>query len=161
MPVQLICKSCSLPKPPNLRLKGSQHYCGDPKCQRARKREWQKQKMATDAHYREHHLAAHKRWCKRRPLHCYQAQYRQTHPHYVEKNRDQQRRRNQQRRKQAVAARVEPIVKMDALADIKSGTYLLTPYAADASPKIVKMGAYLVQLQFLQPDARPLPAPRL
>jgi hypothetical protein len=46
---------------------------------------------------------------------------------------------------------------MDALAGIKSGTYLLTPYA---SPQIVKMDACLVQLLLLQPDERPLPSPR-
>lgn len=161
MPVKLICKCCGLPKQPNLRLKGVQQYCGDPNCQRARKQAWQKEKMTTDAHYREQHLAAQKRWRKRRPLHRYQAQYRQTHPHYVENNRERQRLRNQQRRKQVAiaAAQVEPIVKMDALADIKSGTYVLTPYAGSASPKIVKMDACLVQLLLLQPDGRPLLAP--
>jgi len=41
--------------------------------------------MATEAHYREQHRAAQQRWCKRRPLHRYQAQYRQSHPDYVEK----------------------------------------------------------------------------
>lgn len=154
MPLKLICKSCGLHKPPNLRLKGIQLYCGDAKCQRVRKRAWQKEKIATDAHYREQHLASQKRWRKQRPLHRYQAQYRQTHLPYVEKNREQQRRRNQQRRKSAAAnaAQGELIVKMDALADIKSGTYLLTPYA---SPMIVKMDACLVQLQLLQPDDRP------
>ena len=159
MPVKFICKGCGLPTPPNLRLKDRQHYCGDPECQQARKRAWQKEKMATDSHYREHHRAAHQRWCKRRPLHRYQAQYRQTHPRYVEKNRERQRIRNQQRRKQAAAnaARIELIVKMDALAGIKSGTYLLTPYA---SPQIVKMDACLVQLLLLQPDERPLLSPR-
>jgi hypothetical protein len=159
MPVKFICKGCGLPTRTNFRLKGSQHYCGDPKCQRARKRAWQKEKIAADAPYREQHLAAQRRWRKHRPVHRYQAQYRQTHPDYVEKNRERQKIRNERRRKLAAGpAPGELIVKMDTLADIKSGTYVLTPYA---SPKIVKMDAFLVELQLLQADDRPSQAPRL
>jgi len=154
MSAKFICKSCELEKEPNRCLKGIQQYCRDPECQRVRKRAWQKKKLATDAQYREEHCTAQKRWCKQRPLHRYQAHYRQTHPKYVERNRDRQRWRNAKRRQRA--ATVEPIVKMDAPSNIKSGTYLLTPYApVDASPKIVKMDAFVVQLQLLPRDNRP------
>jgi hypothetical protein len=155
MAAKFICKSCELEKEPNPRLKGIQQYCRNPKCQRVRKRAWQKEKMATDAQYRENHLTAQKRWCKQRPLHRYQTHYRQMHPKYVEKNRDRQRGRNAKRRQQAATATVpaELIVKMDASSNIKSGTYLLTPYIPlDASSKIVKMDALVVQLQLLQHD---------
>ncbi len=154
-----ICKSCEQPRELNLRLKGIQQYCRDPKCQRVRKRAWQKEKMKTDAQYREKHLVAQKRWCKQRPLHRYQAQYRQNHPKYVEKNREQQKIRNAKWRSPA-AIPGEPIVKMDASSKIKSGTYLLTPCAQMNAPsKIVKMDAFVVQLQLLQPDHRQLLAP--
>lgn len=162
MPAKFICKSCELEKEPNRCLKGIQQYCHDLKCQRVRKRVWQKEKMASDAPYREKHFIAQKRWCKQRPLHRYQAQYRYAHPKYVEKNRERQRRRNAKRRQRAATASVpaEPIVKMDAPSNIKSGTYLLTPYASmDASPKIVKMDAFVVQLQLLPHDDRQRLAP--
>lgn len=154
MQTTFICKSCGLHRPRNLRLKGSQLYCGAAACQRERKRAWQKEKMATDPRYREPHLRAQKRWRRRRPAHRYQAQYRQSHSRYVEKNREQQRRRNDHRRKPTATdtAPDQLIVKMDALADIKSGTYLLTPYV---STKIVKMDAFVVQLQLLQAIGRP------
>ena len=157
MSAKFICKSCELEKEPNRCLKGIQQYCRDPKCQRVRKRAWQKEKMTTDTQYREKHRSAQKRWCKQRPLHRYQARYRQTHPKYVETNRDRQRSRNAKRRQQATTATLpaELIVKMDAPSNIKSGTYLLTPYAPlDASPKIVKMDAFVVQLQLLPHDGR-------
>jgi hypothetical protein len=151
MHLTFICKGCGLEKPANLHLKGTQQYCGDPHCQRARKRTWQKEKMATDAQYREKHFAAQKKWCKHYPLDRYQHQYRQSHPKYVEKNRQRQRIRNQKRQTRAQSAPNDMIVKMDASSAIKSGIYLLTPYTVmDASPKIVKMDALLVQLQLLQ-----------
>ena len=162
MPAKFVCKSCELEKESNPCLKGIQQYCPDPKCQRVRKRAWQKEKMATDAQYRENHLTAQKRWRRQRPLHRYQAHYRQTHPKYVEKNRDRQRGRNAKRRQQVATATVpaEPIVKMDAPSNIKSGTYLLTPYAAlDASPKIVKMDTFVVQRELLQHNDRQKLAP--
>jgi len=152
MSATFICKSCEQQRELNLRLKGIQQYCRDSKCQRARKRAWQKEKMATEAQYREKHRAAQHRWCKQKPLDRYQAQYRQSHPKYVEQNRGRQKIRNAKRRQPAATASVpaEPIVKMDASSKIKSGTYLLTPYAVDASPtKIVKMDACVVQLQLL------------
>jgi hypothetical protein len=150
-----ICKACGLEKPANPHLKGTQQYCRDQKCQRARKRAWQKQKMATDPQYREKHVVAHKHWCKQYPLHRYQYQYRQNHPKYVEKNRERQKIRNQQRRKWVESAPNDLIVKMDAPPTLKSGTYLLTPYTMDASPKIVKMDTLLVQLQLLHQDDQP------
>jgi hypothetical protein len=152
MPVQFTCDGCGLIKPINIRLKGNQDYCGDPECQRKRKRLWQKKKMAGDPRYRQKHQASQTRWLERRPAHRYQAEYRKTHPQYVENNRVQQRGRNRKRKKPAAIAdtrRGELIVKMDASTVIKSGTYLLTRCTPK---KIVKMDAYLVQLQFLQGD---------
>lgn len=159
---KLMCKNGGHEVDANPRLKGNQQYCGDPRCQRARKRAWQKEKMATDPQYREKHFAAQKRWCKQRPLHRYQQQYRQRHPEYVEKNREKQHRRNVKRQKQTSVTQADMIVKMDASSKIKSGIYLLAPYAMDASsPKIVKMDAFVVQLQLLHQDDQRLLAQTL
>jgi hypothetical protein len=157
MQTTLICKNCRREVPANPHLKGNQQYCGDSECQRVRECAWQKAKMTTDSQYREKHRLSHHRWCQQYPLHRYQDQYRQSHSKYVEKNRELQKTRNQKRRKRPEAAQGDLIVKMDASPIIKSGTYLLTPYALDASSqKIVKMDAFVVQLQLLQQDDRQL-----
>lgn len=162
MSTTFTCKNCKQQRELNLRLKGLQQYCNASKCQRARKRAWQKEKMATDTQYGQKHRAAQHQWCKQKPLDRYQAQYRQSHPKYVKNNRERQKIRNAKRRQLAAAASApaELIVKMDASSKIESGTYLLTPYAMDAFPKIVKMDALLVQLQLLQQADRQLLARR-
>jgi len=147
-----ICDGCHLEKPANPRLKGNQKYCEDPKCQRLRKRVWQKQALASDTIYRTKQSAGLTKWRQERPLDRYQKQYRENHPKYVEKNREKQKIRNQQRRHQAA----EKIVKMDALPNplIISGIYMMTPCEMDASGMIVKMDAFLVELKAFQGDSR-------
>ena len=152
----ITCKNCGHEVPANFRLKGNQQYCRDPKCQRIRKRAWQKAQMATDKKYRAKQIACLQRWRKRRPLHQYQKLYRDSHPQYVEKNREKQRHRNDQRRQRVQLTPLEKIVKMDAFPNqpIKSGLYWLTPSSAmDASQKIVKMDALLVELKAFHGDS--------
>lgn len=76
------------------------------------------------------------------------SQYRQGHPDYIAKNRDQQKFRNQKRR---MEQQQQKIVKMDALVKQleKSDIYLMIPYQVDASQKIVKMDTLLVQLKVI------------
>jgi hypothetical protein len=145
------CKNCGQEKPANIRLKGTQKYCGAVECQRARKAAWQKEKMAKDADYRASQHECVKQWREKRPPHQYQKQYRQDHPEYVSDNRNKQRIRNQKRRAQTTH---EKIVKMDALQKQleKSEIYIMTPYKMDTSKKIVKMDTLLVQLQAFQGD---------
>jgi hypothetical protein len=143
------CRNCGKTKPANPHLKGAQEYCNDAECQKVRKRLWQKEKMAKDAAYRARQKKCVADWRKNRPQHQYQKHYRETHPEYVEKNRQQQRVRNQKRRKiSAESADIKKIVKMDALEmqTIKSGTYMLTPCKMDASGMIVKMDTLLIKL---------------
>jgi hypothetical protein len=147
MHATFVCCACGHIKPINYRLKGGQVYCGEPACQRARKRAWQQHKMVTDISYRNHQIACLKRWRKKRPLHQYQKRYRELHSEYVQHNREQQRRRNHQRTSLLPAS---PIVKMDTLQPIKSGFYLLTPCVQNASEQIVKMDALLVELKSFQ-----------
>ena len=91
------CKGCGHTKPANIRLKGNQEYCGDPKCQRARKAAWQKKKMAEDPSYKAKQTACVNRWRQNRPLHQYQRAYREDHPEYVKANREKQRISNARR----------------------------------------------------------------
>ena len=144
-----LCKNCGKRKPANPRLKGNQNYCGAPECQQARKSLWQKNKMERDSDYHDRQTGCVERWRQQRPLDKYQSQYRETHPEYIEKNRQLQKIRNQKRKKQAELAK---IVKMDALKmpSEKLDTYLMNPYKVDSVGKIVKMDALIVQLADMQ-----------
>lgn len=145
----ILCKNCGERKPANPHLKGNQEYCGAVECQRARKRAWQKNKMAHDSNYRDRQIACLKTWRKQHPLDKYQRNYREQHAEYVEQNRQLQKIRNQKRAKQAELAK---IVKMDTLKKPfeKSNTYVMNPYKVDSVGKIVKMDALIVQLADLQ-----------
>jgi class 3 adenylate cyclase len=81
----------------------NQQYCGKKECQRARKRSWQKEKIATDPDYRANQRECNKAWRGRNP--DYWRHYRKNHPRYVEKNRLLQKARRRRR-----------VVKMDAFA---------------------------------------------
>ena len=145
MPETFRCAHCQKEKPINPRLKGQQKYCGDVDCQRARKAAWQRNRKATDPEYCQSQNQAVKQWQQNKPGHQYQKQYRDEHPDYVDKNREQQRRRNQERVRNKASDTI--IVKMDTLTTAKSKLYLLTPVAKNDAEKIVKMDTLLVQLQ--------------
>jgi hypothetical protein len=82
----------------------NQRYCGSAECQRARKRTWQKEKLANDSDYRENKAAAQREWRSRNRQ--YWREYRKRNPAYREKNRLRQKERNRRRSK---------IAKMDEL----------------------------------------------
>jgi hypothetical protein len=95
----------------------NQQYCGRKECQRARKRAWQKKKMATDPDYRANQRECNKAWRDRNP--DYWRNYRKTHLQYVERNRLLQKARRRRR-----------VAKMDASASdslVRTGTYWLIP----------------------------------
>ncbi len=155
MPTTFRCQNCGLEKEANYRLK-EQKYCGDEECQRIRKREFHKKKMAEDEAYRRDHLQSIADWRTKQPLAQYQSTYRQTHPKYVQQNRKQQRWRNQKRRRREVIASPSVIVKGDACNSIKSGTYLLTPCCrVNASEVIVKVDSFVVELSVFQEESAP------
>lgn len=112
-----------------------QRYCSDPECQRARKRQWQKEKRAKDSDYREAQAKAQRQWCSRNP--DYWRRYRQRNPEYAERNRQEQRERNRRRRL---------IAKMDALKAenaIIPGRYRLVPVC---NGLIAKMDELIVEI---------------
>ena len=110
------CAHCGCRLDSNPRAK-KQQYCGRKECQRARKRAWQKEKMATDPDYRANQRECNKAWRDRNP--DYWRNYRKTHPQYAERNRLLQKARRRRR-----------VAKMDALACdslVRTGTYWLIP----------------------------------
>lgn len=102
-----------------------QAYCSETACQRARKRNWQQQKLQSDPDYRDNQRAAQRAWQEKNS--DYWKEYRKRHPEYVDRNRERQRERNCRRRRQDTGQ--VPIAKMDASAPKKSispGRYLLS-----------------------------------
>lgn len=134
------CKHCHRKFIPNPRVK-DQLYCSRKICQRARKSQWQRRKMATDADYRCNQSECQPKWRLDNP--DYWSRYRKAHPKYCEQNRQLQKRRDARRKAKRLA-------KMDAsrrLNQIIPGSYYLIPIVAD----LAKMDA-LMQKIFIIPD---------
>jgi hypothetical protein len=98
------CVHCGRPFEPSPRVK-NQRYCSDKDCQRARKREWQKEKLLSDPDYQANQRDCQKQWHQRHP--GYYKQYRDDHPQREERNRLLQCYRNSRRPHKVIA-------KMDA-----------------------------------------------
>ena len=128
--IQCAAPHCKRFFEPDPRVK-NQRYCGEKDCQRARKRKWQKDKLAADPDYKANQRDCQKEWLHRHP--DYYKKYRQHHPAYCQRNTLLQGYRN---------ARVRMIAKMDEFkpAPIKDpGTFYLFLLIAkmDASaPKV-------------------------
>jgi hypothetical protein len=73
-----------------------QSVCSRPDCQRQRRRDYHRRKIASDPVYRQVCRDSPRKWRGQHP--GYWKQYRQLHPEVVERNRQQQRRRDQKRR---------------------------------------------------------------
>ena len=93
----------------------NQKFCKKPKCQRARKAEWQRNKLDSDPEYRANQRQSHQEWLQANPT--YWKDYRRRHPKRAERNRLLQGIRNRRRCSSYQAnAREDPplIAKMDA-----------------------------------------------
>jgi hypothetical protein len=120
MPCKMRCVHCQCFFVPNPRAK-TQRFCANTACQRARKAQWQRAKMATDPDYRANQRDCQQRWAAQHPQ--YWRQYRQQHAAYCERNRLLQQHRDGKRRARALA-------KMDVRAPvtfIQPGIYHLIP----------------------------------
>jgi hypothetical protein len=78
-----------------------QSVCSDPGCQRRRRAEYHRQKIAADPEYRQVCRDSPQKWRSRNP--DYWRQYREQHPAAVERNRQQQHVRDQKRRLRELA----------------------------------------------------------
>ena len=115
-----------------------QRYCSDPECQKTRKRDWQREKLAKDSDYRQNQAAAQRQW--RSWNRDYWREYRERNPAYTEGNRIRQRERNRRRRSGS------GIAKMDELKGkniITSGHYRLVPLC---NPGVAKMDELIVEI---------------
>jgi hypothetical protein len=125
-----------------------QRYCSRPECQRARRRCWQREKLAADADYRANQAAAQQCWRERHPE--YWRHYRRCHPDSTERNRTQQRERNRLRRRVAAAVAAAPgIANMNVCEAEKpfvSGLYRLIPVSRAS---VAKSDAYVVKMQLM------------
>jgi hypothetical protein len=74
----------------------AQTVCGDAKCQKRRRSDYHRRRIAGDAEYRLACLESPRKWRERNP--DYWKQYRAKNPAAVENNRQQQKRRDEKRR---------------------------------------------------------------
>jgi hypothetical protein len=124
---QIQCAHCGCVIDRNPRVK-NQRYCRKRECQLARKREWQKKKLATDPDYKANQKDCQKAWREKNP--DYWKKYRERKEEYTERNRNQQKERR----------RGGSVAKMDASEmdlPFESGTYFIIP----ASAGVAKMDA--------------------
>lgn len=122
------CAHCGCPLELNSRSK-NQRYCGEKACQRARKRLWQKNKMATDPDYQDNQRRCNTAW--REKHRHYWRDYRRSHPECAERNRLLQKARRSRR----------SVAKMDAsekISFLKTGTYWVIPERG-----VAKMDAFV------------------
>ena len=126
-----------------------QAYCSSKVCQRARKRKWQKDKLANDPDYRAAQKEAQERWVEKRP--GYWKEYRKKNNRYTERNRAQQRERARIQRATVYSDQElsEPdgvVAKMDVSSvknAVSRGRYLLVPVI---DGKFAKMDASIVEI---------------
>ncbi len=112
------CACCRCFRRRNPRVK-NQHYCGDKRCQQARKNKWQREKQQTDPAYQANKRESQQIWTENNP--DYWKQYRREHADYCRHNSEQQRRRD---------ASCANLAKMDALTHLLHDTtasYLICP----------------------------------
>lgn len=138
------CKHCGQgfrPRPQN----PDQRYCSEPACQRARKRNWQQQKMLSDADYQANQREAQQCWQEKTS--DYWRGYRARNPDYTSRNRERQRERNRRRRERNRG--LVPIAKMDASMPERSiipGRYQLSRVDGGL---IAKMDAFIVEINVI------------
>jgi Tfp pilus tip-associated adhesin PilY1 len=124
----------------------NQEYCSEAACQKARKRDWQRQKLKTDPEYRDNQRDAQRRWREKNK--GYWREYRRRRQEYTERNRQQQQARNLRRRSRG--DELASIVKMDASSKkqtiIRPGRYELRLVEGGG---IAKMDASIVEINVI------------
>jgi hypothetical protein len=89
------CRYCQKSFQPSKFQRGQQ-VCSAPECQRQRRADYHRQKIATDSEYRQVCRDSPRKWRARNPV--YWKQYRKSHPTAAERNRQQQKVRDRKRR---------------------------------------------------------------
>jgi hypothetical protein len=94
------CPYCQRSFLPSL-YRPQQEVCNQPECQRRRRVEYHRKKIANDSEYHQVVLESQKKWRAQHP--DYDKQRRHANPKLVENNRERQRHRDQKRRLQRLA----------------------------------------------------------
>jgi len=136
-----LCRHCKKTiRNPNPRIKNQTH-CSEPACQRARKAQWQRQKMKTDPDYQKNQIDAQDQWRGRNP--GYWKEYRRKNKAYQERNRALQRVRDAKRR----AVRLAKMDASNQATSLNNGVYFLIHVAGG----LAKMDA-LIHRVIIIPD---------
>jgi hypothetical protein len=141
------CRACRRMFVPKAQAPG-QCFFGDVRCQRERRRCWQKQKRRSDADYRDNERRAQRTWAKHHPE--YWQDYRREHPEYAARNRRQQRERD--RRRHVVDTAPSRLANGDAsppFLPLPSGTYELKPVLPEGSAMLANEDVWRVQIAVL------------
>ena len=113
------CACCGQPFEPRPQVP-DQAFCSSPECQRARKRQWQRDKLRSDPDYRSNQQAAQRAWTLRND--GYWRNYRDAQPEYEQRNREQQKLRDANEHDAGLA-------KMD-VCDLPTGLYRIAWHPA-------------------------------
>jgi hypothetical protein len=118
------CRFCQRQFEPS-RSRPAQTACSDKPCQRQRRSESRKRRLALDAEYRQVCRDSARKWRAHHP--GYWKQYRVAKPHAVERNRTQQQQRD-------LRHRLADLANNNSALDLKSsaaGVWLLGPAATE------------------------------
>jgi hypothetical protein len=139
------CKHCGKERLANPRLKGTQRYCGDGPCQRARKSTSRKERLAADPTLRDMQRQSQRDWLAK--TRDYWRDYRQRNPEKAERNRLLQglRRRSYRRRQGRVPDGVAKIDTFLGLGIQGDGEYWLVP-------RVAKIDAFLAKITIITSD---------
>ena len=135
-----VCVNCKKRRKANPRLKLPQLYCDDSICQNARKAKWKREKMRLDPSFKVGHSLDCQDW--RDQNRGYWRNYRRSHPHTVQRNRELQMIRDIRRKQRVIGS---DLAKVDALkSKFVSGlenesTYWLVPFLAKVDALRVKL----------------------
>jgi len=133
---KILCVYCGDLFDPSPRHK-NQTACKKPKCQKARKADWQRHKMKIDPVYKASQEISRKQWAKANP--DYWKKYRHKNPRKAERNRVFQAVRNRKARSKDCIAKMDPsmIAKMDSSKSEQFqalGQFWLIPVIAKMDP---------------------------
>ena len=134
------CTCCRRIRRRNPRVK-KQSYCGDKRCQQARKSKWQRERQQIDPDYRTNKRESQQAWREKNP--GYWKQYRRKHPGYCKRNRQRQRIRDRNRCNNA--SYNDDLVKMDTL-DLFLNDTTTSYFICPAESGLVKMDALEVKI---------------
>jgi hypothetical protein len=140
------CPYCQCSFQPSV-YRPQQAVCSEAECQRRRRTDYHRKKLATDPEYRQVVRESQKQWWDEHPQ--YQKQRRQAKPKLIQNNRERQRQRDQRRR-------LQQLVRNNLALDLKhsaSEVWLLGPKLRDLDRNNLASAQVLIL-----PSLSPLPA---